>query len=111
MPKTKDESTDAPAGVGHNTKTKTVNGIKGEEVMLVINKIESIESQKSELADQLRWVFREAKGRGFDVKTIRKILKLRKADSVELREEEMLLDIYLNALGMGPLFDGIEEAA
>lgn len=65
-----------------------------------VERIERLEEEKKELADQTREVFAEAKGDGFDVKTLREVIKLRKLDSADRSEQEYLLDLYKQALGM-----------
>lgn len=65
-----------------------------------IERIERLEEEKKEIADQIREVFAEAKGNGFDVKAMREILKLRKLDSADRSEQEQLIDLYKQALDM-----------
>ena len=59
-----------------------------------------MEEEKAALAGDLREVYAEAKGNGFDVKALRAVVRLRKKDENERREEELILDTYLHALGM-----------
>ncbi len=66
-----------------------------------IERIERLEEEKKALADDIKDVYAEAKGNGFDVKIIRKIVSIRKQDRDKRREEEEILDLYLAALGMG----------
>ena len=70
--------------------------------------MEKLEEEKSGISADIRDVFAEAKGNGFDVRAIRTIVKLRKMDSSEREEQETILDTYLHALGMLPDY---EEAA
>jgi uncharacterized protein (UPF0335 family) len=86
-----------------------VGGIAGERLKSFIERIERLEEEKKALAEDIKEVFAEAKGVGFDVKTIRQVLKLRRMDKDDLDEQEALLDTYLRALGMRP--DLAEEAA
>lgn len=65
-----------------------------------IERIENLESEKAAIATDIKEVFAEAKGTGFDVPTMRKILKLRKMDAADRAEQEELLDLYCRALGM-----------
>ncbi len=65
-----------------------------------VERIERLEEEKKEVADQIREVFAEAKGNGFDVKAMREILKLRKLDSADRSEQEQLIDLYKQALDM-----------
>ncbi|MFV0320918.1 MAG: DUF2312 domain-containing protein [Alphaproteobacteria bacterium] len=77
-----------------------VGGIAGDILRSYVERIERLEEEKKELADQTREVFAEAKGNGFDVKTLREVIKLRKLDSADRSEQEQLLDLYKQALGM-----------
>ncbi|MBT4879481.1 MAG: DUF2312 domain-containing protein [Alphaproteobacteria bacterium] len=65
-----------------------------------IDRIEKLEEDKSNMAQDLREVYAEAKSVGFDAKIMRQIVKLRKMDKEDLAEQEELLDLYRNALGM-----------
>jgi len=65
-----------------------------------MEKIERLEEEKSELTQAIREVFAEAKGNGFDVKTMKQVLKIRKMKQEDLMEQEELLTLYLQALGM-----------
>jgi uncharacterized protein (UPF0335 family) len=65
----------------------------------IIERIERLEQEKSEIAEQIKEVFAEAKGNGFDVKILRKVVRLRKQDRAKRQEEDAILDLYLSALG------------
>jgi uncharacterized protein (UPF0335 family) len=65
-----------------------------------VERIERLEEEKKALADDLRDVYAEAKGTGFDVKALRTIIRLRKQDANERKEHEAIVDTYLHALGM-----------
>ena len=65
-----------------------------------VERIERLEEEKKALADDIRDVYAEAKGSGFDVKALRVIVRLRKQDADERREHEAILDTYKHALGM-----------
>ena len=65
-----------------------------------IERIERLEEEKKTISDDIKEVFAEAKGTGFDVKAMRTIIRLRKKDQAEREEEEAMLDLYLAALGM-----------
>lgn len=91
----------------------TIGGIAGEELRQFIERIERLEEEKASIAEDIRDVFAEAKGRGYDTKTMRQIIKIRKMDKNERDEQESLLDLYKAALGMthqGNLFDEQEAA-
>jgi uncharacterized protein (UPF0335 family) len=62
-------------------------------------RIERLEEDKAAVANDLKEVFAEAKGEGFDTKIMRKILRLRKQDKAKRQEEEALIDLYLSAIG------------
>jgi uncharacterized protein (UPF0335 family) len=65
----------------------------------IVERVERLEQEKSEIAEQIKEVFAEAKGNGFDVKTLRKVVRIRKIDRAKRLEEEALLDLYLSAIG------------
>jgi uncharacterized protein (UPF0335 family) len=65
-----------------------------------VERIERLEEEKKALADDIKDVYAEAKGNGFDIKIMRKIVSIRKQDREKRREEEEILDLYLAALGM-----------
>ena len=77
-----------------------VGGIAGDQLRAYIERIERLEEEKAALAADVREVFAEAKGNGFDVKIMRQLLRLRKLDGDDRAEEEALLDIYKRAIGM-----------
>ena len=65
----------------------------------IIERIERLEEEKKEVSEQIKEVFAEAKGNGFDVKILRKVVRLRKQDRAQRQEEDAILDLYLSALG------------
>ncbi len=77
------------------------NSVAADELKAVIERIERLEEEKAALAGDIRDVYAEAKGNGFDTKIIRKIVALRKKDHAERQEEEAILELYMEALGMG----------
>lgn len=70
-----------------------------EKIKQFVARIERLEEEKSELAGQLKEVYGEAKALGFDTKALRKVVSLRKQDARERAEAEMVLDLYLQAVG------------
>ncbi len=76
------------------------SGVAAEELKQFIERIERLEEEKAAIAGDIKDVFAEAKGRGFDVKAIRSILRIRKKDHAERQEEEAILELYMQALGM-----------
>lgn len=85
-----------------------VGGVAVDQLKSIIGRVEKLEEEKAGISADIRDVFAEAKGNGFDIKAIRTIIKMRKMDASEREEAETILDTYLNALGMLPEF---EEAA
>jgi len=88
-----------------------VGGIAGERLKSFIERIERLEEEKRALAEDIKEVFAEAKGVGFDIKIMRQIIKIRKMDQDDLDEQEALLDTYKRALGMLPDFAEESEEA
>jgi len=81
--------------------TKFVNGVAGDRLLSLIRKIEALESQKAEIAEEVKGVYGEAKAHGFDPKIMKKVVSIRKREKAEVDEEQMLLDVYMQAIGMG----------
>ena len=75
-------------------------GVAAGQLKSFIERIERLEEEKKSFADDIRDVFAEAKGSGFDTKVMRQVIRLRKKDKNERQEEEAILDLYLHALGM-----------
>ena len=86
-----------------------VGGIAGDRLKSFIERIERLEEEKRALAEDIKEVYAEAKGTGFDTRIMRQIIRLRKRDKDDLDEEETLLDVYKRALGMLP--DAAPQAA
>ena len=83
--------------------------IAREQLKSIIERIERLEEEKQAIAGDIRDVFAEAKANGYDVKTLRKVVQLRKKDSDQREEEEAMLTLYLHALGMAPDFEPASE--
>ena len=75
-------------------------GFAGEQLRSIVERIERLEEEKQALADDIKEVYAEAKANGFDTKTLRQVVRLRKQDMAERQEQEALLDLYMHALGM-----------
>lgn len=91
-------STDADeAGVGHNSGHLTE--ASKEKLLATIERIERLEEERKEIADQIKEVYGEAKAFGFDTKALRKCIRIRKMDRAKLEEDQMVLDTYLDAIG------------
>lgn len=97
--------------IATETSASTLPGESGtaasRQLKSFVERIERLEEEKKGIADDIRDVFAEAKGSGFDTKVMRQVIRLRKKDVAERQEEEALLDLYLHALGMTPLEEAI----
>jgi len=71
-----------------------------DQLKAIIERIERLEEEKKATSDDIRDVYAEAKGTGFDIKALRTIVRLRKQDTDERREQQEILDTYMHALGM-----------
>ena len=71
-----------------------------DQLKAIIERIERLEEEKKTISDDIRDVYAEAKGNGFDVKSLRVVVRLRKQDINERKEQEAILETYLHALGM-----------
>ncbi len=71
-----------------------------DQLKAIVERIEHLEEEKKAIADDIKDVYAEAKGNGYDVKALRKIIRLRKQDKNERAEEEAILETYMHALGM-----------
>ena len=71
-----------------------------EQLKAFIERVERLEGEKKAITDDIRDVYAEAKGSGFDVKALRSIVRLRKQDTDERREQQAILETYMHALGM-----------
>ncbi|MBB3973434.1 DUF2312 domain-containing protein [Hansschlegelia beijingensis] len=78
----------------------TNDGVAGEELKQFVERIERLEEEKKGISDDIKEVFAELKGRGFDVKIVRKIVQIRRQDASERQEQEAILELYMQALGM-----------
>ena len=78
----------------------SAEGVAADELKQFIERLERLEEEKAGIMGDIKEVFAEIKGRGFDTKAIRKIISLRKKDFSERQEEEAILELYMQALGM-----------
>ena len=92
-PKMKDD----PDWQGHNLKAYEVTAA---ELRQFVERVEQLESEKREIAEQIKEVYSESKGRGYDTKALKTIISLRKKNKDDLAEEEAVLEVYKEALGM-----------
>ena len=79
---------------------KTSYRVTGDELRKFIERIERLDAEKSDLIEQQKEVMAEAKGRGYDTRVMRKLISMRKRDQADIAEEEAILDMYKQALGM-----------
>ena len=87
----------APAPLPSGVDTQSV---AADQLKAFIERIERLEEEKAGIASDIKDVYAEAKGTGFDTKAIRKIISIRKKDHAERQEEEAVLELYMQALGM-----------
>jgi uncharacterized protein (UPF0335 family) len=76
-----------------------------EQLKSIVERIERLEEEKKAIAEDIKGVYAEAKGNGFDTKVLKKVVAMRRKTANELTEEQSLLDVYLAALGMLPSED------
>lgn len=103
--KTDDDEPDLIGGDGRNVSRKDNQSdasqtVAAGQLRAIIERIERLEEEKKTISDDIKDVYAEAKGTGFDTKAIRTIIRLRKKDAAERQEEESILDLYKAALGM-----------
>jgi uncharacterized protein (UPF0335 family) len=79
---------------------QTAHRFAKDQLKAFVERVERLEEEKKALADDIRDVYAEAKGNGFDVKTLRVVVRLRKQDINERKEQDAILETYLHALGM-----------
>lgn len=98
--------------IGHNSEA--AHRFAKDHLKAFVERVERLEEEKKTIADDIRDVYAEAKGNGFDVKALREIVRLRKQDKDERAEHEAILETYMQALGMlagTPLGDAALERA
>jgi uncharacterized protein (UPF0335 family) len=81
-------------------KEETAHRFAKDQLKAFIERVERLEEEKKAIADDIRDVYGEAKGNGYDVKALRTIVRLRKQDKDERQEQEAILETYMHALGM-----------
>jgi len=79
---------------------KKPGGIAADRLRSLLERVERLEEEKAGLTADIREVYAEAKGSGFDTKVMRQIVRLRKMDSADRQEQEALLDVYRRAIGL-----------
>lgn len=92
--------TEARNGKAASAQGKDTGGVGAERLRSFVERIERLEAEKKEIADDIKEVYAEAKGTGYDTKILRKVISLRKMEDHDRREQDELLDLYMQALGM-----------
>ena len=87
------------ADIGHNSN-EVLNASAQDQLRSIVERVERLNQEKAEIAGQTKEVYAEAKGNGFDTKTIRKLVTIRKQDRAKRQEEQAILDLYAHALGL-----------
>lgn len=88
------------AEIGHNSKDAPATAFAKDQLKSIIERIENLETEKKTISDDIRDIYAEAKGNGYDVKALRTIVRMRKQDANERAEQETILETYMQALGM-----------
>lgn len=88
-------------GIGDNSGT-SIEDVAQDQLRSFVERIERLEEEEKTVRDDKKDVYAEAKGNGYDTKILRRVIQLRKKDANERAEEEAILDLYLQALGMTP---------
>jgi uncharacterized protein (UPF0335 family) len=89
-----------PASAAAEKNQETAHRFAKDQLKAVIERIERLEEEKKTTSDDIREVYAEAKVNGFDIKALRSIVRLRKLDADERKEQEAVLETYMHALGM-----------
>jgi uncharacterized protein (UPF0335 family) len=82
--------------IGHNSAT----AVAADQLRAIIERVERLEEDKKAISDDIKDIYAEAKGNGYDVKALRTIVRLRKQDADERAEQEEILESYMHAMGM-----------
>ena len=90
----------ATATAAKNENEQATHRFAKDQLKAFVERVERLEEEKKAIADDIRDVYAEAKGNGFDVKTLRVVVRLRKQDINERKEQEAILETYMHALGM-----------
>lgn len=98
-PRNSDDPFDTSDEAKERAAMDILNGPAQTQLKSVVERVERLDQERSEIAEQIKEVLSEAKGNGFDTKIIRKVVAIRKKDRAKRQEEEALIDLYLGALG------------
>jgi uncharacterized protein (UPF0335 family) len=90
---------DGTGPIEHSKKARA-GAVAAEVLRKYIERIERLEEEKKTISDDIRDVYAESKASGFDVKALRAVVRLRKQDAAERNEQQLILETYMNALGM-----------
>lgn len=91
----------AQAKIGHNSgDPQEVGGVSGARLKAFLDRVERLEQEKAGIAEDIKEIYAEAKGTGYDIKTMRKLVRLRKMNTDKRREEEEILELYKAAVGL-----------
>lgn len=83
----------------NNTEGDSFDPVQGDQLKSIVERIERLDEEKKTISDDIKEVYAEAKGNGYDTKILRKVIAIRKRDRNERLEEEAILDLYLQAVG------------
>jgi len=86
--------------VSKDPKEVATSGVAADELKQFIERLERLEEEKAGILEDIKQVFLELKGRGFDGKAVKTILRIRKQDRSERQEQEAILELYMQALGL-----------
>lgn len=90
---------DGAANIVAGESTGGATTVAAGRLRSFLERVERLEEEKTTIAGDIKEVYAEAKGEGYDTKTLRKVIRLRKMDKAKREEEEALLELYLSALG------------
>lgn len=99
MPKTRDDTFDTGEAAEAEAMIRILNGQEQGQLKALVERIERFEEDKAEVVEAIKEVYAEGKAYNFDVKTMRKVVRIRKQDKAKRAEEDAILDQYLNATG------------
>jgi uncharacterized protein (UPF0335 family) len=92
------------AGVGHNSGSEphadVLNSTAQGQLKSIIDRVERLEEDKAAISEDIKEIYMEAKGNGFDVKILRKVVRILKQDRAKRQEEMAIIDLYLSAIGV-----------
>ncbi len=94
------ESPENPRAVPHDNSKAGDASLAQDQLRSIVERIERLEEEKAATATDIKEVYAEAKANGYDTKTLRQVVRLRKQDKAERQEQEAILELYLHALGM-----------